>query len=124
MVQSAAQPSPTIVIVASDAGLRRALRFLLQAEGHAVESLDSAEALIGLDPGRADCLIVDQDLSGMTGLEALGRLEPRRRTPTVLLASEADGSLREAARRTGVELVGKPFHGAQLLAAVRVALGG
>ncbi len=111
-----------MIVTAGDADLRRALRFLLQVEGYAVDALDSGAALLAATQGQADCLVVDQDLPGVSGLDALRALRRKLKTPAVLLVGDADQKLRTEARQARVELVVKPFHGAQLLALVRSAL--
>jgi FixJ family two-component response regulator len=111
-----------VVIAAADADLRHALRFLLQVEGYAVETRDSGEALVASAAGQASCLVVDQDLPGLSGLEALGLLRRRAQTPAVLLVDDVDGHVRDGASLIGVDLIEKPFHGARLLAAVRDAV--
>ena len=111
-----------VIVTAGDADLRRALRFLLQVEGYAVDALDSGAALLASAQSQADCLVVDQDLPGVSGLDALRALRRKLKTPAVLLVGDADRKLRAEARQARVELVVKPFHGGQLLALVRSAL--
>jgi DNA-binding response OmpR family regulator len=117
-------PQRVIVVTAPDADLRRALRFLLRVEGYEVETLDSGEALVAATLDPADGLVVDQDLPGLSGLEALRLVRRGLGTPAVLLVDEASTQIRDGARKAEVRLLEKPFHGAQLLTALRDALRG
>jgi two-component system response regulator FixJ len=119
-----ASPPQTVVLVDDDAALLASMRFVLELEGLAVETLDSAEALLDhpLPPPPA-CLVLDQFFEGMSGLEALRRLRERDVTlPALLITSRAPPLMREEAVALGAVVVEKPLLGDGLLAEIRAAL--
>lgn len=118
--------APLVHVVDDDLAVREALRWLLEGEGMAVRTHASAEdflAALGREP-RA-CAIVDLRMPGMSGLELQETLLRRRaRLPLVFLSAHGDVPLAVAAMRRGaVDFVEKPFADAQLVEAVRRALG-
>ena len=65
----------TIYVVDDDAGVRRSLEQLLDAEGFAVMSFDSATAFLEAAPGLAPgCILPDVRMPEMDGLELQERL--------------------------------------------------
>jgi FixJ family two-component response regulator len=110
------------VVAEDDPSLRRALFFLLQTEGYDVRLFKSAEALLAASLEAADCLIVEDRLPDLSGLETLKRL--RRRgviLPAILLADLVDPRLRAEAHEGRFALLEHPFLGVQLIAAVEAA---
>jgi FixJ family two-component response regulator len=68
------------------------------------------------------CLVVDQNMPGMTGLDLVARLRERAITvPTILMVCEATPTLKERAIRAGISLVEKPLLGNVLLDRIRVS---
>ncbi|WP_297977491.1 response regulator, partial [uncultured Amaricoccus sp.] len=69
------EPPPIIHLVDDDPAVRRALKRLLAAAGHACETHESAEAFLsrtsGTEPG---CAIIDLQLPGASGLDLQARL--------------------------------------------------
>ncbi|MDQ0465977.1 FixJ family two-component response regulator [Caulobacter ginsengisoli] len=118
-------PTPqTVVLVDDDAALLASMRFMLELEGLAVETLDSAEALLDhpLPPAPA-CLVLDQHFEGLSGLDALRRLRERGATlPALLITSRAPPLMRDEAASLGAVVVEKPLLGDGLLAEIRAAL--
>lgn len=113
-----------VLIAEHDSGLRAALEFLLCVEGYGVQALGSGEALLQVDlPKRDACLVVDQDLPGLSGLAAIEELRRRGMDlPAVLLAGHPQGPLPLLAAKARVEVVEKPLWGPALLEAVGAAL--
>jgi FixJ family two-component response regulator len=113
-----------VIIVDDDAAVRMALQFALELQGYSVEVCDSGEALLEKALPQADaCLVIDERLQGISGLQALCIL--RRRDvalPAILITSHPQPQLRSAARAAGVPIVEKPLIGDALLTAIRVAL--
>ena len=61
-----------VVLIEDDAAVRDAVKFSLEAEGFAVEAWESAESFLATKfPAAAACLIVDFNLGGMSGLQAV-----------------------------------------------------
>jgi FixJ family two-component response regulator len=116
---------PVIGIVDDDASVLRALKRLLGASGFAVETYGSAEEYLALGhPERADCLLLDIHLGGLSGFELQERLiEARVTTPVIFITAVDDAPTRERARRAGaVEYLLKPLDERVLLEAIREAL--
>jgi two-component system, LuxR family, response regulator FixJ len=71
-----------------------------------------------------DCAIVDFRLPGLNGLELQRMLNEKRRSAPIIMVSAYDDRVRaEALEQGAVAVLGKPFDGEALLAAVRSALG-
>src|SRR3569833_242351 len=75
-----------VAIVDDDAAVRDSLRFLLESAGHEVETYASAKHyLADSAASRANCLVVDQHMPQLTGLEMLAALRGRGETTPALL---------------------------------------
>lgn len=111
---------PRVLVVDDDAALRAALQFALQLEGLSVEAFDSAEDLLKrADVAGARCLVLDQNLPGMTGLELVAVLRGGEVTiPAVLITTHPAADLRRKAKAAGVEIVEKPLLSDALLRSV------
>jgi two-component system response regulator FixJ len=125
---AAARPSaerPLILVVDDDSSVREALLFALTIEGFTVEVCESGEALIarGDDPAPA-CLVLDQHLRGISGIEALAILRARGVLwPTLLITTHPKADLRAAAADLGARILEKPLLGGALPAVLRDILG-
>lgn len=115
---------PLVYLVDDDAAVRRALAFALDLEGFAVESCASAEALLGLELQPAGAfLVIDERLSGMSGLQVLKRLRGRGvRLPAALVTSHPNPTFRAAAAAAGTPILEKPLLGETLVRAIREGL--
>jgi len=124
MDQSPLHP-PVVCVVDDDAAVRRALEFALDLEGFAVETYDSGEALLLRDlPEPPACLVLDERLPGVSGLDTLRQLRARHvELPAILVTSHPKPAFREAAAAEGVPILEKPLLGETLIAAIRNALG-
>ncbi len=122
--------SRTIVVVDDDPAVLQAYGRLLGRSGHEVELCGDIAAIV-LDPGplaRADLLILDQRMPGITGLDLLGRM--RRMLPAgspgprvLLISAYLDESIRRQAVSLGVaEIIEKPVDAGHLMECVRAAL--
>jgi len=112
---------PTVIVVDDDAGVRSALRFSLEVEGFEVVTCSSAEDLLELGlPEDHGCLVLDDRLPGMSGMDALEVL--RRRgvdIPTIVITSAPDPALRRRALLANARLIEKPLLSDLLLGAIR-----
>lgn len=115
---------PRVVIVDDDVAVCEALVFALELEGFAAESFNSGEALLrNALPATGTCLVLDERLPGISGLETLRRLRDRRVVlPALLMTSHPGRDLRAAARAAGVPILEKPLLGDMLSNAIRTAL--
>jgi FixJ family two-component response regulator len=115
----------TCVIVDDDVDMRAILTRVARMAALEAESFDSAEAFLrrgGLSG--IDCLLLDVDLGGMTGVELLTLLaEPHTPFPVFLLSGAHDAQTCAEARRVGAVVVDKPFDTRQLAEKIRSAVG-
>ena len=102
----------TIGIVDDDDSIRQSLRQLLRAADFEALTFASAEEFLA-SPGRADvdCLIVDVNLPGMSGVALVQALAAAGdATPAVLITARDDPTTLELIRRASpVPHLRKPF---------------
>ena len=118
------ESNPIVVVVDDEHSVRRALVRLLSAEGFCVEAFESAELLLESGMvGRADCLVVDLQLPGLTGLELQERLASEMiDVPIVFLTGHGDVHTGVRAMKVGaIDFLTKPVEDTDLLAAIRLA---
>ncbi|HKG94668.1 MAG TPA: response regulator [Gemmatimonadaceae bacterium] len=117
---------PIIAIVDDDDSVRDALRQLLRAAEYDALTFASAEEFLA-SPRRAeaDCLIVDVNLPGMSGVALVRALaDAGDRTPAVLITARDDPATIELLRRAGpVPRLRKPFGDAELFDVITQLLG-
>ncbi|CAN5221517.1 chemotaxis protein CheB [soil metagenome] len=117
--------SPDVFIVDDDAGIRDALRLVLEDAGHRVSAYASCEGfLAAYAPGAGSCLLVDAYLPGMTGLQLLRHLNAQgHHLPAIMITGNSDVSMAVEAMKTGAsDFIEKPVSGAELLASVTRAI--
>ncbi len=120
-------PSRSLVIVVDDdAAVRSSLMFSLDIEGYAVRVYSNAmELLTSTELQSCACLIVDQRLPGLTGLELLALLRARHvLAPAILITTYPDEALRKGALAAHVQIVEKPLMENTLLECLRNAVRG
>jgi two-component system response regulator FixJ len=78
-----------VAIVDDDAAIRDSLRFLLEVIGHPVETFASAAEFLKADIRNIACLILDQQMPEMTGLELAERLRADDSDIPILLITGA-----------------------------------
>jgi FixJ family two-component response regulator len=118
------QPRPVIIVVDDDRAVRNSLKFSLEIEGFSVQTYANGNELLnGTDLAASNCLVVDQNLPGMSGLEAIVRLRLRNiSVPAILITSHPSLAVRERAAKAAVPIVEKPFLENALLDQIRAAL--
>jgi DNA-binding NarL/FixJ family response regulator len=81
-----------IALVEDHALVRSGLRLILERHGHEVsgEFGRAEEAIAGLAPGGADLVLLDLNLPGMSGLEALPILRERAKVVVLSMHEEPD----------------------------------
>ncbi|PZQ63915.1 MAG: response regulator [Phenylobacterium zucineum] len=116
---------PAVLVVDDDDAVRSALAFSLDLQGLDVTTFESGEALLIHDlPAAHACLVLDERLPGISGMETVRQLRDRSvALPAILVTTNPGPSLRAAAREAGVPIVEKPLLGDALVAAIRRALG-
>jgi FixJ family two-component response regulator len=117
--------SPWIAIVDDDPSVLKALRRTLRVRAFQSKTFGSArEFLTSLPDGLPECLIVDLQMPGMTGLELHDYL--RRRgiaIPTIIITAHTDNRIRERPEsRDLVAVLLKPLQNASLFNAIDAAM--
>jgi FixJ family two-component response regulator len=115
-----------IVIVEDDASMRKAIVRILHTAGHNTKWYESAEAVVDMEAAMtADCLILDIELPGMSGLELYRTLKHSGlTTPAIIVTARDEHNMRDEAERLGAaNYLTKPFSGRALLTAVAEATG-
>jgi len=112
-----------VAVVDDDAAVCSSLKFSLELEGFAVRTYASgAEFLAARDLGAFNCLVVDQRMPAMSGMELIATLRAERvGTPAVLVVSHPNPALSARAAIAGVPIVEKPLFGNALLERIREA---
>src|SRR6185295_8042301 len=116
------QANPLISVVDDDPSMSRMLCRVIKAAGLSVDVFGSAEEFLDSDASRAsDCLILDMNLPGMSGLELQQRLNASRlEVPIIFMSAQADETTRLRALKAGaVAFLRKPFSIESLLATLR-----
>jgi two-component system response regulator FixJ len=115
---------PLVIVVDDDRAVRNSLKFSLEIEGYAVRTYcDGDELLNGSDLGASACLVVDHNLPGMNGLEAIAQLRQRRvLVPVILITTHPSAMVKERAAKAAVPIVEKPFLENALLDQIQAAL--
>ena len=110
-----------VVIVEDDSAVRDSLKFTLVVEGFAVRSFSDAQQLLAESQlPQADCLIIDQNMPGMNGLDLISELRARKiQAPAILITSHPNSSVRDQAAAAGVPIIEKPLLNSALLDSVR-----
>src|ERR1700730_493066 len=91
---------------------RRLLKLLLETFGYDVRSYNSGADLLADDRRRtAGCLIIDQHMPRMDGLDLVERLQREGlRAPTILISGRLDANTKERAASLGItSVLEKPF---------------
>ncbi len=115
-----------VAVVDDDASVRRALERLLRASAYDAHSYGSGPDFVAsLRSERPDCLVVDLQMPGMSGLELHTRLvEARIRIPTIIITAHDEGGLRERCIAAGVAgYLLKPLKQFDITAAINAAIG-
>ncbi len=114
-----------IYVIDDDASICMAVARLMKSAGLLVRTFASAEAFLSsVQPTQSDCLLVDIQLPGMSGLELQRELKKiGRHVPIIFITAYDDDQVREQARRGGaVGYFSKPFDDKALLDAIRFAV--
>jgi FixJ family two-component response regulator len=114
----------TVVLVEDDLAVRLSLTFTLELEGFSVVAFESGETLLACDlPAGCDCLVLDQHMGELTGLDALAALRERGiDLPSFLITSHPTAVTRARAKALHARIIEKPLLGDVLVAALREAV--
>ena len=113
-----------VVIIDDDVAVRDSLKFSLEIEGFAVRLWASGlEFLNEPGPPTYGCLVVDQNMPGLSGLDLIAVLRDRKIfAPAILITSHPNRALRERAATAGIPIIEKPFLNGDLVNGIRQAL--
>jgi two-component system, LuxR family, response regulator FixJ len=121
--QGASRPriEASILVVDDDDAVRESLRLVLETQGYRVVEFSNAMTFVDkADWQTACCVVLDLNLPGMTGLEALSDIRARgAAAPVIVMAAGISREVAARAHQLGVAGVfEKPVAGSQLLAAI------
>jgi two-component system, OmpR family, phosphate regulon response regulator PhoB len=116
-----------ILVVEDDGSINILLRYNLEAEGFAVDVVESGEdAEVALAEIKPDLLVLDWMLPGLSGIELCRRLRAGKTTrglPILMLTARGEEGDRIRGLTTGADdYVTKPFSPAELTARVKALL--
>jgi len=95
-------PVRLVAVVEDDAGLLAALGRALRAAGFATAAFRSAEDFLAAQPAAAHCLVLDNHLGGMSGLDLQRHLRSHGSPlPIILMTAFDDAGARREAERLG-----------------------
>lgn len=117
-------PSPVVVVVDQDAAVRSSLKFSLELEGFSVRVYGNAADFLDAGLDEADCLVIEQRVPAMTGMELISKLRAQNiATPAVLIVSQPNLAVSASAEKAHVPIVEKPFLGNALVDKIRQVCG-
>lgn len=113
-----------IAVVEDDPSMLKSVQRLLNVHGYTTEGFSSAEAYLGRGVAKIDCLVLDIDLDGMSGIELQHRLrDSGSKLPVIFMTALEDDALEAEAARAGcIAFLRKPFPAASLIDALDKAL--
>ena len=113
-----------VALVEDDTSMSQALARILRLAGYQPATFVSAEALIRDGAGaKADCLVLDVQLPGMSGFELRDHLvQSGIAVPVIFITAYDDAEARALAERVKAIYLAKPFMGKALIDAVARAL--
>ena len=113
-----------VVIIDDDVAVRDSLKFSLEIEGFSVCVWGSGQEFLNESgPPSYGCLIVDQNMPGLSGLDLIAILRGRKIfAPAILITSHPNRALRERAANAGIPIVEKPLLNETLVDGIRHAL--
>jgi len=118
--------APLVAVVDDDISVRESLESLIGSVGLEVRVSASAEEFLNsAHSGKADCLVLDVRLPGMSGIELHRHLQAQRyEVPVIFITAHASDShaRSEAASEWTVAYLTKPFDEDEFLDAVNAAL--
>ena len=116
---------PIIAVVEDDAAVRNSLKFSLEIDGFSVRTYANAEEFLRSSNLRNfQCLVVDQDMPRMTGLELVAALRERGvEVPALLISGHLTPAVTRQASAAGIPVIEKPFLGNGLIESIRAAVG-
>jgi two-component system phosphate regulon response regulator PhoB len=118
---------PTVLLVEDEPAQREVLAYNLEAEGFRVSRAENGEeALILVEEGAPDLIVLDWMLPNVSGIEVCRQLKTRsdtRGVPIIMLSARSEEIDRVRGLETGADdYVVKPYSVVELMARVRAQL--
>jgi FixJ family two-component response regulator len=112
---------PHVCIIDDDEAVRDSTRELLEAEGVQVSDFTSCEDFLGSSAApAADCLVLDVNLPGMSGLALLQLLRERGdRRPVMMVTGQPNNQVTARTADLGGVFFKKPFKEAEFIGTLR-----
>lgn len=117
---------PFVAVVDDEESVRRALVRLLRASEMDVEAFASGQAFLKwLEDGRPDCVVLDLQMTGITGREVQRRLAAANvYLPIVIVTAHDESSMRDQCIADGASTyLRKPLRGDLLIRSIKDAIG-
>jgi FixJ family two-component response regulator len=114
-----------ICIVDDDEAVADSLQTLLETFGFKVQSYSSGTEFLADERRRqAGCLLIDQHMPGLSGLDVVDNLQKDGvHIPTILISGRLDASTKQRATLLGIrELLDKPVAAGRLIQLLRTML--
>ncbi len=121
-----AETPPWIAVVDDDPAVLRALSRLLRSRAFRVQTFESGQDFLAVLPRSVpECLIVDLQMPGMSGLELQQHLARKGiLIPTIMITAHGEAALRGRHEEAGlVAFLLKPLQENSLFAAINKAIG-
>jgi CheY-like chemotaxis protein len=118
-----------ILVADDDRVVSQLVCAVVREAGHVpIPAYDSMQAMMfAIRPPTPDCIILDINMPGGTGIETLRKLKLSARTspiPVIVVSGSTDVGVEDLVRSLGAEtFIGKPIVPEALLVALRKALG-
>jgi two-component system response regulator FixJ len=115
----------TIALIEDDEAALESLRLLLESRGMSVHGFASAEAFLArLSECRAECVVSDVRLPGMSGVDLQRTLQAQGTdVPVILITGHGDITMAVSAMKDGAfDFVEKPYDAERLIANIQRAL--
>ena len=115
----------TVIVIDDDTDVRETIRIVLEIEGYAVQTHASAEEFLANDsPPSNGCLLIDEGLPGISGLELLRQLRAQKHhLPAIMITGHSNVPMAVEAMKFGAaDFIDKPVSAEELLASVARAL--
>jgi FixJ family two-component response regulator len=115
--------SRSIFLVDDDAAVCHALSVFLETSGYSVRTFPSAESFLNAEGTVDGVILLDQRMTGMTGLELQAELASRGiDLPIIFITGHGDVQMSVKAVKAGaIDFLEKPFSNEDLLASIREA---
>jgi FixJ family two-component response regulator len=115
-----------VTVIDDDTAVLNSLRFLLEVAGHRVAAYSSPAEFLSSGQREADCMIIDQHMPQMTGLELVAQLEDSSmRRNIMLITGSSTPDIRNRAAALGIaKVVEKPSADDELLDFVNACTAG